>query len=132
MFEINTWPLHAQIGFGLVPFVIALSGVAIDVHIACSRHFEVMCAALQNNRGLEQQIQLWGRRGVMSRTLVVASISGALAWSSIGIGRRVLEAQETHELPAYLQRRMKVSCWLTVVGGIWLMLGAGLVQLGKY
>ncbi|CAM4016299.1 hypothetical protein [Pseudomonas] len=132
MIDINTWPLNAQIGFGLAPFVIALSGVAIDVHIACSRHFEVMCTALQNNRGLEQQIQLWGRRGVMSRTLVVASISGALAWPSTGIGRRVLEVEEIHELPTYLQRRMKVSCWLTLVGGIWLMIGAGLVQLGRY
>ncbi|MDD1012590.1 hypothetical protein [Pseudomonas rubra] len=131
MIDINTWPLNAQIGFGLAPFVIALSGVAMDVHIACTRHFWVMCKALQNNRWLQQQVQLWGTKGVMSRALVVASISGALAWPRVGTGRRAIEMDEMHDFPVYLQRRMKVSSWLMAVGGTWLMIGAGLVQLGK-
>ncbi len=42
----NSWWAFA---FMLTPFVIGLSGVAIGVYIACSRHFNIMLSALPNS-----------------------------------------------------------------------------------
>ncbi|MNJ38159.1 hypothetical protein D3C77_330000 [compost metagenome] len=42
MIDINTWPPSIAIAFGLAPFVIAMSGVATNTDMACSRDFDLI------------------------------------------------------------------------------------------
>ncbi|MND75799.1 hypothetical protein D3C80_674310 [compost metagenome] len=130
--NLSTWPIGAQIAFGLAPFVLCLSGLGIGVHLACSRHFKVMLKALENSPWLHQQVNLWGITSVRSRTLVVGSVCGAMLRPRLGIRKGVLDPAEVADFPPYLKLRMYISSWLTIVGFAWLMVGIGLIKLGMF
>ncbi|EXF45391.1 hypothetical protein BAY1663_02160 [Pseudomonas sp. BAY1663] len=124
----ETWPLDLQIAFLLAPFVIALSGVAIGVFIACSRHFDTMLLALSNSAWARQQ-DILGTTSLASRFYLVGTLSGALFFSAFNVRKGVLDADDVRNFPPSLRRLMAVSTWLGFVGMAWLFLSIGLLKL---
>lgn len=122
----NSWWAFA---FMMIPFLLCMTGIAIDTHIACSRHFNVMLDSFQKSRWLHQQTQLWGTTSLKSRALIVSSMSTALIYPQLGIRRGVINADEIRRFPAYLKRRMVIASWLTIVGFTWVMIGVGWMRL---
>ncbi|POF87142.1 hypothetical protein BGP80_03910 [Pseudomonas putida] len=115
----------------LSPFVIALTGVAIDLHIAGSRHFRVMEKALQRSPALDFYINLWGTHSLRSRGLVVAWMSGLLLYPSYSIKKGALHADDVRDFPRFLERRMRIASWLTGSGMLGLLVIYTLLKLTK-
>lgn len=113
------------------PFVIALTGVAIDLHIAGSRHFSVMERALQRSPALDFYIRLWGTHSLRSRGLIVAWMSGLLLYASYSVKRGALHAEDVRHFPRYLERRMRFASWLTGLGILGLIVIYTLLKLTK-
>ncbi|MCQ4323912.1 hypothetical protein CXK94_13940 [Stutzerimonas stutzeri] len=125
----ETWPLDLQIAFLLAPFVIALSGVAIGVFIAC-RRFDTMLSALSNSAWARQQ-DILGTTSLASRFYLVGTLSGALFFSAFNVRKGVLDADDVRNFPPSLRRLMAVSTWLGFVGMAWLLLAVSLLKLTK-
>ena len=121
----NSWWAFA---FMLTPFVIGLSGVAIGVYIACSRHFNIMLSALPNSAWAKQQ-HILGTRNLTSRFYLVGSLSGALLLSDFNIRKGVLDADDVSNFPPPLRRLMTLSTKLACIGMAWLCLAVGLLKL---
>lgn len=115
--------------FLLTPFVISLSGVAIGVYIASSRHFDDMLAALPNSPWPRYQQSVLGTTSLSTRCYLVSTISGALFFASFNIRKGVLDADDVSGFPRRLRRLMDVSIWLLFVGMSWLCLAVGLLEL---
>ncbi len=73
------------------PFVIGLSGVAIGVYIACSRHFDTMLSALSNSTWARQQ-DILGTTSLASRFYLVGTLSGALLFPQYLVRKGMLDA----------------------------------------
>lgn len=124
----ETWPLDLQIAFLLAPFVIGLSGVAIGVFIASSRHFEIMLSALPNSAWAMQK-NIVGTTSLASRCYLVSTLSGALLFSEFNVRKGVLNANDVSNFPSSLRRLMTLSTTLAFVGMAWLCLAVGLIKL---
>ncbi|ARU90165.1 hypothetical protein [Pseudomonas sp. M30-35] len=124
----ETWPLDLQIAFLLAPFVIALSGVAIGVYIACSRHFDSMISAFPKSAWARQR-DILGTSSLASRCYLVSSLSGALLFPQHLVRKGVIDADDVSDFPPSLRRLMAVSAWLVIVGMAWLFLAVGLLKL---
>ncbi|MGN5581693.1 hypothetical protein VF687_07615 [Stutzerimonas sp. Brlt_13] len=121
----NSWWAFA---FMLAPFVVGLSGVAIGVFIACSRHFDTMLSALPNSAWAKQQ-HIVGTTSFTSRCYLVATLSGALLLSEFNVRKGVLDANDVSNFPCSLRRLMTLSTKLACVGMAWLCLAVGLLKL---
>ncbi|KJH80647.1 hypothetical protein MCB86_18775 [Pseudomonas sp. KSR10] len=127
-FDIDTWHPGLAFLFLLAPFVIGLSGVAIGIYIACSRHFDTMLSALPNSAWARQQ-QIVGTTSLASRCYLVSSLSGALLLSEFNVRKGVLDANDVSNFPGSLRRLMTLSTKLACVGMAWLCLAVGLLKL---
>ena len=125
----DTWPLDLQIAFLLAPFVISLSGVAIGVYIANSRHFENMLSALPNSSWLRYQRSILGTTSFGSRCYLVSAIGGALFFSKFNVRKGVLDAEDVRKFPRNLRRLLIVTTWLVFVGMAWLLLLIAILKL---
>ncbi|MFK0085870.1 hypothetical protein ACIQUS_01090 [Pseudomonas sp. NPDC090755] len=125
----HSWHPGLSFAFLFTPFVIGMSGVAISCHIACSRNFSIMLAALPNCPWLLQQIPIWGVTSLKSRYYLVNTICAAMLYPPFGIRRGLLNADEVRNFPPGLKRRMVISAWLVIIGSAWLFLGVGLITL---
>lgn len=125
------WKSAYGIALILFPFFIALLGVAIDLHIAGSRHFQILLHSLKRSPALCIYLRLWGTRGLAARIRVVASMSGVLACPSYAIRRGALDAEDLRTFPPYLARRIRIATWLTVVGTLWLFIALLLLRLAR-
>ncbi|CAM4127277.1 hypothetical protein ABE525_25280 [Pseudomonas wadenswilerensis] len=132
MINIESWPLGIKIIFGLSPFLVGLTGLMMSAYIACSRDFLVLISAIQSNPWFESQKRSQGTSSFTSRWNLVYSAAGVLICPHLHIRRGLLDAEEFRRFPLPLKRRMLWSVWLTVIGFVWLMIGAGLVQASKY
>ena len=110
--------LHSlwSVGLVLISLAIGLIGLAMDIHIACSRNFQVMLTALEKSSAAVRWIQIWGTRNLISRTMVATAMAGAIARPRYFLVRGLLDAEEVAKFPEYLRRRMKISAFLTTVG----------------
>lgn len=124
----ETWPLGLQIAFLLAPFVIALSGVAVGVFIACSRHFDTMLSAFSKSAWARQQ-DILGATSLASRCYLVSTLSGTLLFAQYLVRKGVIDADDVSNFPPSLRRLMLVSAWLAFIGMVWLFLAVGLLKL---
>lgn len=122
------WDSWWAFAFMLTPFVIGLSGVAIGIFIACSRHFDTMLSALPNSAWAKQQ-HILGTKNFSSRCYLVSTLSGALLLSDFNIRKGVLDANDVSNFPPPLRRLMTLSTKLACVGMAWLCLAVGLLKL---
>ncbi|MFK0090466.1 hypothetical protein ACIQUS_24625 [Pseudomonas sp. NPDC090755] len=129
MIDINTWPPSVAIAFGLAPFVIGLSGVAMSIYIACSRDFDLMLSSLPKSNWLNQQILFWGTERLKSRYYLVNTICAAMLYPPFGIKRGLIDAEEVRDFPRSLRCRMVASAVLVIIGAIWLAIGLALIKL---
>ncbi|WP_128323813.1 hypothetical protein [Pseudomonas alkylphenolica] len=129
MIDINTWPPIIVIPFGLAPFVIVLSGIALNAYTARSRDFDLIIASLPNSLWLKQQIPFWGTSSLKSRCYLLSSISGAMLYPKFCIRLGMMDAEDLRNFPQRLRRRIQLICWLVMIGSAWFAIGLALIQL---
>ncbi|MFJ2546640.1 hypothetical protein ACIOVF_09270 [Pseudomonas sp. NPDC087612] len=131
MIDINTWPPSVAIAFGFAPFVILLSGVAMETYIARSRDFDLVIASLPNSLWLKQQIPFWGTTRLKSRCYLLSTICGAMLYPKLCIRLGMMDAEDLRNFPPRLRRRLLIASWLIIVGSAWMFIGVGLIKLSK-
>lgn len=103
------------------PFCIGLTGLAIDIHIACTRHYKIMTSAVERSLCLSFATTLWGESSLGSRILVISMIGGTIISPKASIRRGSLDAQDYMAFPHYLKKRLIISSHLNTVGFTWLI-----------
>ncbi|MGF6590967.1 hypothetical protein [Pseudomonas sp. 2835] len=131
MIDINTWPPSIAIAFGFAPFVILLSGVAMETYIARSRDFDLIIASLPNSLWLKQQIPFWGTTRLKSRCYLLSTICGAMLYPKLCIRLGMMDAEDLRNFPPRLRRRLLIASWLIIIGSAWMFIGVGLIKLSK-
>lgn len=123
MIDLSEWPVGLRLVLLIVPFVLLIIGVAINVYISGTRHFNVMCHAFGRSSGLDDEIAVWGTRKLKSRMLIVSTMSLAVIWPSFGHRCGWLSIEDSNEFPNYLKWRMKLSsyCLLAGLGGLFFL-----------
>ncbi|MFK3775692.1 hypothetical protein [Pseudomonas sp. NPDC089406] len=118
MIDLSWWPAWARLGLLLAPFLIGLTGLAIVLHIAGSRHFEVMCESLKRSPGLHEELKNGGAFTLKFRLQTVSAMTAGMIWPALGIRQGWLNAQDSENFPPYLRRRMKLGmyCVLAAFG----------------
>lgn len=130
MINPSTWPTAVKLVLGIGPFIIALIGVGISCHIAGSRHFDVLCSAFKNSRGLIESLKYWSTISLRTRSRVVAGIALAAVCPELGVRQGWLDADDYRNCPVYLKRRLQVAFWCLVIGCTWLVIAWILIELG--
>ncbi|MFK8329137.1 hypothetical protein M2D63_003820 [Pseudomonas sp. BJa5] len=129
MIDINTWPPSIAIAFGLAPFIIGLSGVAIDTYTARSRDFDLIIASLPNSVWLKMQIPFWGTTRLKSRCYLLTTIAGAMLYPKLSVRLGMMDAEDLRNFPPRLRRRMLIASWLLITAAVWLAIGLALIKL---
>lgn len=114
--DISGWPVSLRLVLLIVPFLLLTIGIIINVYIACSGQFNVMCRAFGRSRGLEDEVLLWGTTRLRSRMLIVSAMSLAFIWPSLGLRRGWLDLEDSNEFPNGLRCSMKLSSYCLLVG----------------
>lgn len=127
--DINTWPPSIALAFGLVPFVIAMSGVAMNTYMACTRDFDRIIASLPNTGRLTKRIPFWGATDFKARWYLLAGIAGVMIYPKLCIRLGVVDAEDLRSFPPRLRRRLLVTAWLVNIGSIWLAIVVALIEL---
>lgn len=128
MIDLSDWPADFKIVALLIPFLVMLAGMTIHVHIAVSRHFEVMCVALQRSQCLYEELRKGGRVTLKFRCMTVSAITGALIWPTLSIRMGALDPEDYRAFPTYLKKRMKTALYCMVIGVGWIALIVLFVQ----
>ncbi|MDF0729689.1 hypothetical protein P0Y43_02960 [Pseudomonas entomophila] len=100
----------------LLPFVIGLVGLAVELHIAASRHFTVMCSALQRSRGLHEELRNSGAFTMKFRLMTVSAMAAGMVWPVLAIRQGWLDPEDYRLFPGALKRRMKVGMYCIFIG----------------
>jgi hypothetical protein len=120
MIDLSDWPPDFKIVALLIPFVVMFAGMAIHVHIAASRHYEVMCVALQRSQCLYEELRKGGSVTLKFRCMTVSAMTGALIWPTLSIRMGALDPEDYRAFPAYLKKRMKTALYCMVIGMCWI------------
>lgn len=123
------WGSWWAFAFMLAPFIIGLSGVAIETYTARSSDFDLIIASLPNSRWLKLQIPFWGTTSLRSRCYLLTTITGAFLYPKLCIRLGMMDAEDLRNFPQRLRRRLLVSSWLIIIGCAWLVIGVALFKL---
>jgi len=104
------------------PFCLCLTALAMDLHIACSRQYEVMTAALHRSPCLSYSVRLWGEKSVRSRMLVTFMIASAITLPNSSIRKGSLDARDFEHFPKPLKAQITIASWLNTTGFSWLII----------
>lgn len=129
MIDISAWPANARLAIVLIPFALSVVGLAMTTHIAATRHFEVLRAALQNSKGFQDNVRAKGTLTVKFRALIVAGAAVFLLWPDWAIRKGLLDPEDNKNFPDYLRRRIRISFWLETPTFVWLMLVSYFVKI---
>jgi len=116
MIDLSDWHVGIRLTVLLFPIVPALSGLAINTHIAMSRHYKVMCDSFSRSSALSEEKKFSGDFGLKSRFLVIAGMTTPLMLPGIFIRRGTLHPDDFKQFPRYLMRRMQLAMVLMVSG----------------
>ncbi|WP_063915042.1 hypothetical protein [Pseudomonas sp. p21] len=116
MLDLSDWHVGIRLVVLLIPAAAALSGLAIDGHIAISRHYQVMCDSFSRSSALNEEQRFSGEFGLKSRFLVIAGMTTPLMLPRLFIRRGTLHPDDYRQFPRYLKRRMKLAMVLMVSG----------------
>ncbi|MCO7518084.1 hypothetical protein NJF44_25465 [Pseudomonas guariconensis] len=131
MIDLSEWPSALKIASLFTPFLIMLVGLAIELHIAASRHFEVMCAALQRSRGLHDELKNGGALTLKLRLMTVSAMTAGMMWPNLSIRQGWLDPEDSRLFPAYLKRRMKTGMYCMYIGMGWIAFVVFLVEFKR-
>ncbi|WP_162988047.1 hypothetical protein [Stutzerimonas urumqiensis] len=126
----ETWPLDLQIVFLIAPFVIGLSGLAVQAYVT-HRYYDQIIAAFPNSLGVKNYQRLWAGFDFVSRFMQVGSTGGFLLWPKIHIRQGTLDPVEVRNFPPDIKRLMSVSLCLLSVGFAWLLIAVALLKFGS-
>lgn len=129
MIDINTWPPGIAIAFGFAPFVIGITGVAMNAYIAHSRDFDIIIASLPNSVWLKMQIPFWGTTRLKSRCYLLSTIGGAMLYPKLSVRLGMMDADDLRNFPRRLRCRLLVASWLGITGAVLLAVGVALIKL---
>jgi hypothetical protein len=116
MIDLSGWPIGVRLVLMFVPVVALLGGLAINWHIAMSRHYQVMCDSFSRSTALKEEQRTSGEFGLKSRFLIIAGMTTPLIWPSLFIRRGTLHPDDHDEFPGYLKFRMQLAMGLMVSG----------------
>lgn len=102
------------------PACLILIGLAVDVHIACSRQYKEMTSALQRSACLPFATGMWGEKKIGSRVLVISVIAGAIGSPASSIRRGIMDEQDYLNFPQRLKRKILTSSSLNIIGIMWI------------
>lgn len=127
-FAMCDWPISLRLVYWCGPWLIALSGLAIHIHIACGKGFEVALKALASSVWLAQQREVWGVSRLRSRFLLLSMVAGLLTWPGKGIHIRKgeLDEAEVRQFPAGLRKKILLGDRLIIVGSLLIVAGVAL------
>ncbi|UVL60840.1 hypothetical protein LOY54_22900 [Pseudomonas sp. B21-032] len=125
------WSSWWAFAFMLTPFVMGITGVAMETYIARSRDFDLIIASLPNSLWLKQQIPFWGTTRLKSRCYLLSTICGAMLYPKLCIRLGMMDAEDLRNFPPRLRRRLLIASWLIIIGSAWLFIGVGLIKLSK-
>ncbi|MFK8332335.1 hypothetical protein M2D63_020230 [Pseudomonas sp. BJa5] len=123
------WSSWWAFAFMLAPFVIAMSGVAMNTYMACTRDFDRIIASLPNTSRLTQRIPFWGATDFKTRWYLLAGIAGVMIYPKLCVRLGVVDAEDLRNFPPRLRRRLLMTAWLVNIGCIWLAIGVALIKL---
>ena len=127
----NFWSSWWAFAFMLTPFVMGITGVAMETYIARSRDFDLIIASLPNSLWLKQQIPFWGTTRLKSRCYLLSTICGAMLYPKLCIRLGMMDAEDLRNFPPRLRRRLLIASWLIIIGSAWMFIGVGLIKLSK-
>ena len=116
MIDLSDWHVSIRLTLLLIPVVASLSGLAINGHIAMSRHYKVMCESFSRSSALKEEQRFAGDFGIKSRFLVIAGMTAALMLPALFIRRGTLHPDDYKLFPRYLKWRMRLAMGLMVSG----------------
>lgn len=131
MIDLSWWPVELRIVLLLTPFIIVLTGLAIQLHIAGSRHFQVMCEALQRSEGLREELKNGGALTLKFRLMTVCAMTAGMFWPKLSIRQGWLNPEDSRDFPVYLKRRMKLGMHCILIAVVWMAFVALLVQFKR-
>ncbi|UVL87267.1 hypothetical protein [Pseudomonas sichuanensis] len=131
MIDLSWWPVELRIVLLLAPFAVGLAGLAIELHIAASGHFKVMCDALQRSEGLREELRNGGALTLKFRMLTVSAMTAGMFWPALGIRQGWLNPEDSRDFPVYLKKRMKLSMYCIFIGVFWMAFVVLLVQFKR-
>ncbi|MFK3771497.1 hypothetical protein [Pseudomonas sp. NPDC089406] len=114
----NSWQLAWEITLRILPFLIGLSGVALQVQLACSRHYPTIIKSLERSLALERLKFMWGEHGFYSRLSLVSSIAALAFCPQHFIKRKLLHPDDIKRLPHAIKKRLCISIWLLLMGAL--------------
>lgn len=116
MIDLSNWHVSIRLTVLLIPAAAALSGLAINGHIAMSRHYQIMCDSFSRSSALKEEQRFSGDFGLKSRFLVIAGMTTPLILPGLFIRRGTLHPDDYKQFPRYLRRRMQSAMGLMVSG----------------
>ncbi|ARU90166.1 hypothetical protein [Pseudomonas sp. M30-35] len=128
MIDFYSWHPYLRITFLLAPFVIALSGLAVQVYIT-HRYYDQVISAFPNSLGVRNYQRMWAGFDFISRCMQVGSTGGFVLWPNIHIRQGTLDPEEVRNFPPEIKRLMVIAWRLGFVGMAWLFLAVGLLKL---
>ncbi|MFA7892741.1 hypothetical protein [Pseudomonas putida] len=121
---IKNFDITFQLLFLATPFILGLTGLAMDLRIAGSKEYNVMIGALQRSACLPFIVSLWGEKTLRARMLVTFMVTGIIKYPKSSIRRGMLDAQDYEQFPSSMKKRIVISSWLNTVAFSWLIIGA--------
>jgi len=131
MIDFSTLPALMKLVIALMVFAMCLTGLAIGLHIAGTRHFKILCAAFGNSPGVQEDLKYWSTISLRTRAMVVNRITLAVVWPALGVRQGWLNANDYQSCPIYLKRRLRISFWCTLIGWAGIVAGGTLIELGR-
>lgn len=119
MIDLSDWPAGVKIAVLITPFLTGLTGIGISAHIASSRHFDLMCEALQRSKCLHDELRRGGGVTLKLRLMTVGAIAGVLIWPELSIRRGDLDSEDYQNFPSYLKRRIRAAIVCVYVSLAW-------------
>ncbi len=116
MIDLSGLDVSTRLALLSVPAVALLSGLAINGHLAMSRHYKIMCDSFSRSSALRDEQRTSGDFGLKSRFLIIAGMTASLMWPNSFIRRGTLHPEDYATFPVYLRRRMQLSMCLMVSG----------------
>lgn len=117
---------YSSSGFELLVFsvqlIVIFSGMALHMHIATAKQFELMCSALQRSQCLYDGLG-GGFSTLHMRCMKVSSMSATLLWPQFFIRRGELDKDDYLSFPRGLARRMRIASCLLLVAMVWISAG---------
>lgn len=127
--EFSGWSPMFRIVILVCPILIVLLGMALSLYIACSRDFFVALSAIKSSPWLERQKNCADFLSVRSRWMLVSNVCGLLLLPGPHLRRGLLSIEELRAFPVRLKRWMLSSCWLMIVGCVWITIVAAIIKL---